>query len=427
MSEPMPFARDTVARMHAGKTTAEQECRAHIARIDAAEPRVQAWQHLALAPALENASQIDSLSPLAGVAVGVKDVIDTALMPTGYGSAAYAGHQPAWDAPIVTRTRQAGGIILGKTVSTEFAMSSPGKTRNPANTAHTPGGSSSGSCAAVAAGMAQIAFGTQTSGSIIRPAAFCGVVGYKPSFGTLNRTAVKPLSDSLDTVGVITRDLRDAAFATAVLAERPELMPGDQWCAPRIGVFLGSRWKLASAETAAALKRTETALSHAGCTVKDVPVPDWFDALYAHHDAVMGWETPRCLAYERAMLGDRLTPTTLQFLDLLSKTTLTEYDDARRALEHRAGLLERVLDGYDALLTPAAPGEAPLGLSNTGDPVFNKVWTLLHGPCLTLPVIKGPQGLPVGIQLIGRLGADAGLLATAAFVEDALAAMPGGE
>jgi len=421
-----PSARQVVGAVKAGRQTPEQICRAQVERIEAAETDVQAWQHLDLTNALAAARQVDRSAPLAGVCFGVKDVIDTATMPTGYGSAAYAGFQPAWDAPIVTRTRQAGGVILGKTVSTEFAMSSPGKTRNPANLAHTPGGSSSGSAAAVASGMVQVAFGTQTSGSIIRPAAYCGVVGYKPSFGLLNRTAIKVLSESLDTLGVITGDVGDAAWVTAVLAERPELLPGPRTGALRIGVFHGSRRLEALPETVTALELAASASSLAGAAVRQLPVPEFFEELYRHHDAVMGWETPRSLAFERESLAGQITETTRRLLDRLATTTLAEYDAARRALDRRAELLDRILGGCDVLLTPAAPGEAPLGFSSTGDPIFNKIWTLLHGPCLTLPVLSGPRGLPVGVQIVGRLGEDAALLRAASFIEDALAALPEG-
>ncbi len=424
-ARPMP-ATEVAASIRAGRRTAEDIFWQQMACIELAEPEVGAWHYVSPDTALAEAQHVDRFLPLAGVTFGIKDVIDTANMPTGYGSAAYEGSRPVWDAPIVTLARQAGGVMLGKTVCTEFAMSSPGKTRNPANLAHTPGGSSSGSCAAVAAGMVQVGFGTQTSGSIIRPAAYCGVVGYKPSFGMLNRTGVKVLSDSLDTVGLITGDVADAALVASVLAERPELMPRAAPRRLRVGIFHGSRWHLALPETAAALEQAASALAEAGCMTRRLPVPGFFEGLYAHHDAVMGWETPRSLAYERSLPAGKLTAVTHAFLDQLSQATLASYDAALGALETRAGLLDQILDGCDVLLTPAAAGEAPLGLETTGDPVFNKVWTLLHGPCVALPVCKGPSGLPVGVQIIGRLGGDADVLAAAVFIAGALAAQRGG-
>jgi amidase len=418
-------ARDVAASVRAGRRTAAEVCQAQIARCLEIEADVQAWQYLAPETALAAARWVRPDGPLAGVTFGVKDVIDTVDMPTEYGSAAYEGTRPPWDAPIVALTRAAGGVILGKTVTTEFAMASPSKTRNPANFEHTPGGSSSGSCAAVAAGMVHVAFGTQTSGSTIRPSSYCGVVGFKPSFGTLNRAAVKMLSDSLDTVGVITGDVRDAAFVTAVLADRPDLTC-ERPAGLRVGVFRGSRWDQALPETDAALRDAARALENGGVTVLEVAVPADFDAFYAHHDAVMGWETTRSLAYERACLEERLTDGTRAFMAHLAQATWRGYAAALAALRNRAAVLDRWMTGCDVLLTPAAPGAAPQGLESTGDPVFNKVWTLLHGPCVTVPVARTADGLPVGVQLVARLGDDAGLLAAAALLEDALAAMTRG-
>ena len=428
MSETMPSsltelsARETAARVAGNALAAEAVAAAFAERIAAVEPAVQAFAYFdrdrALAEALASPA-----GPLAGVTFGVKDVIDTADMPTGYGSAVYEGYQPAWDAPIVALTRQLGGVVLGKTVSTEFAMSSPGKTRNPHNPDHTPGGSSSGSCAAVAAGMVHVAFGTQTAGSILRPASYCGVVGYKPSFGTLNRAGMKPLSDSLDHLGVITRDVRDAAFVTAALAEKPALAEGTTNSPLRVGLFRTSRWASAEPATRAALDRTAAAIEAAGGTVRDLPVPDSFDGFFALFDAVMGWETPHTLAHERRVLGERISPITLGFIETLAKATRDQYDAALAVLKHRDAIVEELLDGCDVLITPAAPGEAPAGLGATGDPVFNKVWTLLHVPALSVPAGAGPGGLPVGVQVVGRIGDDARTLAAAALIEDALKAL----
>ncbi|WP_206682791.1 amidase [Chthonobacter albigriseus] len=403
-----------------GRLTPSAVAEAHLARISEREKDVQAFAFLDPDRARQEAISNKAAGPLAGVTFGVKDVIDTADMPTGYGSAAYEGFRPRWDAPIVALARAFGGTVLGKTVSTEFAMSSPGKTRNPHNLAHTPGGSSSGSCVAVAAGMVHVAFGTQTSGSIIRPASYCGVVGYKPSFGTLNRTAVKVLSDSLDTIGVVTRTVGDAATVVAALAENPALAKGSAPANLRIGVFATSRWAEAEPATRQALDRAAAAAQAGGAKVRPAEVPDWFEDLYAGHDAVMGWETPRSLAYERKVLTDKLAAETRRFLDVLARTTRAEYDAALEALVDRASLLDSLLGDADVLITPAAPGEAPAGLQATGNPVFNKVWTLLHGPCITVPTGVGPGGLPVGVQVVGRLGRDAETLAAAAFLERAL-------
>lgn len=413
-------ARETARRVSAGEVTAEAVAAAFADRIAAAEPEVQAFAFFDRDRALAEAKAAPA-GPLAGVTFGVKDVIDTVDMPTSYGSAVYEGHRPLWDAPAVALTRAFGGVVMGKTVTVEFALKSPGKTRNPHNTAHTPGGSSSGSCAAVAAGMVQIAFGTQTAGSILRPSSYCGVVGYKPSFGVLNRAGVKPLSDTLDHLGLVTRDVRDAAFVTAALAERPELAQGTAPTAPRIGLFRTSRWAQAEPATRDALARAAAAIEAAGGTVRELEVPDSFERLYALFDAVMGFETPRTLAYEHHVLGARISPITLDFIETLSQATRSDYDAALAALKDRDALVEELLDGCDGLITPAAPGEAPVGLP-TGDPVFNKPWTLLHVPALSVPAGVGPLGLPVGVQVIGRIGSDAETLALAAFIEDALKA-----
>lgn len=415
-------ARETAARVNDSSLTAQTVCAAFADRIAAAEPQVQAFAYFDRERALAEAFAAPA-GPLAGVTFGVKDIIDTADMPTSYGSEVYEGYQPAWDAPAVALARRLGGVVMGKTVTVEFALKSPGKTRNPHNPAHTPGGSSSGSCAAVAAGMVQVAFGTQTAGSILRPSSYCGVVGYKPSFGTLNRTGVKPLSDSLDHVGLVTRDVRDAAFAVAALAEKPALAQGTAGPALRVGLFRTSRWAQAEPATRAALARAAAAIQAAGGTVRELDVPESFEGYYALFDAVMGWETPRTLDYERYQLGERLSPITLDFIETLARATREDYDAALAVLKHREALVEELLDGCDVLITPAAPGEAPAGLGATGDPVFNKVWTLLHVPALAVPAGLGPQGLPVGVQVIGRIGTDAETLAAAAFIEDALKAM----
>lgn len=414
-------ARETAARVNDSSLTAQTVCAAFADRIEAAEPQVQAFAYYDRERALAEAFAAPP-GPLAGVTLGVKDVIDTVDMPTSYGSEVYDGYQPAWDAPIVALTRRLGGVVMGKTVTVEFALKSPGKTRNPHNLEHTPGGSSSGSCAAVAAGMVQVAFGTQTAGSILRPSSYCGVVGYKPSFGTLNRAGVKPLSDSLDHIGLVTRDVRDAAFAAAALAEKPALAQGTAGPGLRVGLFRTSRWAQAEPATRTALARAAAAIEAAGGTVREVEVPESFEGYFALFDAVMGWETPHILDYERHILGDRLSPITLDFIETLARATRDDYDAALAVLKHRDALVEELLDGCDVLITPAAPGEAPAGLGATGDPVFNKVWTLLHVPALSVPAGLGPQGLPVGVQVIGRIGTDAETLAAAAFLEDALKA-----
>jgi amidase len=311
---------------------------------------------------------------------------------------------------------------MGKTVSTEFAALAPGKTRNPRNGAHTPGGSSSGSAAAVAAGMVPLAFGTQTAGSIIRPASFCGVVGYKPSFGVIERAGVKTLAGSLDTVGVMARDVRDAAFFVAVLGDRPGLAVADASPALRVGLYRTATRDRAEPATVAAIERTAEALARSGIAVAEVAASqDHLDLLDAQ-TAIMGWETYRALAFERLYKLDRLAPKTQDFLrDAGDSVSLRDYDEAQRRLPALARSFEQLFEDIDVLLTPAAPGEAPAGLESTGDALFNRVWTALHLPCVCLPAGNGPGGLPVGVQIVGRRGDDGRTLACAAAVEAVLA------
>ncbi|MEA9391259.1 amidase [Acerihabitans sp. TG2] len=413
---------DLVEHIHQQTLSATAVTHAYQQAIADRDPQTGAWHRLAGEDALRYALAVDnraSKGALAGIPFGVKDVIDTADIATGYGSAMYEGFQPIADAGCVALTRRAGGIVLGKTVSTELAMASPNGTRNPHNLLHTPGGSSSGSCAAVAAGTALAAYGTQTSGSVIRPASYCGVVGYKPSFGLITTSGIKALSHSLDQVGIITRSVRDAALVASAVALRPDfaLNRDDDRLALRMGVFFSSDWTLAQPETLLAIEHTAQVMSHSGSVVIDVPVPPWFSDLFVMHDAVMGWEVTQALAYERSVMASRISPTTRDFLTLKAQATSVEYLAAQAQRLPRQLAMSALFNGCDVLITPAAAGEAPIGLDNTGDPFFNRAWTLLHLPCLTLPAVTGPNGLPVGVQLIGRPGGDRQLLRCAAAVE----------
>jgi Asp-tRNA(Asn)/Glu-tRNA(Gln) amidotransferase A subunit family amidase len=420
-------AREAAQRIAAGSLRAEALMTACLERIAAREPIIGAWQYLDPEAALAAARRCDASAPsgpLHGVPIAVKDLIDTADMPTGYGSAIYARHRPAADAACVALARAAGAVVIGKTVTTEFACFTPGRTANPRHPAHTPGGSSSGSAAAVADLMAPLAFGTQTAGSVIRPAAFCGIVGYKPSFGTIPRAGVKMLCDSLDTVGTMARNVADAAFFAGVVAGRPELRdipaPAARQGAPRFGLYRTPMWDEAEHATVRALDRARAALERAGARVTDIPFPEEHRRLTEAQQAIMGFELVRGLAHERLQHSAELSPALARLLDAGLAVGAPEYDAAiAETAASRAGF-----DGFfgecDALLTPAAPGEAPVGLGHTGNPVFNRMWTLLGAPCVTLPAIWGESGLPIGIQLVGRIGGDAGLIAAALFAERAL-------
>jgi Asp-tRNA(Asn)/Glu-tRNA(Gln) amidotransferase A subunit family amidase len=451
MSDPrLLTAREAAGQIAERRLTAEALVTSYLDRIEGRESVVGAWQYLDREQALAEARLRDleaPRGPLHGIPIAVKDLIDTFDMPTAYGSPIYRGHRPAADAACVAIARAAGAVVLGKTVTTEFATFTPGKTANPHNPAHTPGGSSSGSAAAVADGMAPLGFGTQTAGSVIRPASFCGCVGYKPSFGLINRAGVKPLSDSLDTVGVYARTVDDAAFFAGVLTERPALrhlqpgalrIPGSgipflaerpalhrlapSPAAPHFGLYRTPMWAEAEPATAAALDAARAALERAGAPVDELAVAPEHEGLTEAQDKIMGFETCRALADERIRHSAELSPRLAQLLDAGLAVGADEYDAARALAETARAGLAQFFGGCDAILTPAAPGEAPLGLGYTGNPVFNRMWTLLGAPCVAVPARWGESGLPTAVQLVGRIGDDARLLACAALLERALAA-----
>lgn len=418
-------AREAARHLTAGTLRSEELVRAYLDRIAEREPVVNAWEALDPDRAVAEAQARDRTAvrgPLHGLPVGIKDVIDTADMPTAYGSPIYAGHRPSTDAACVALMRDAGAVVLGKTVSTEFATFCPGKTANPHDPDVTPGGSSSGSAAAVADRMVPLAFGTQTAGSIVRPASFCGAVGYKPTYGTINRVGVKMIADSLDTVGVFARSVDDAAFFVSVLASRPRLLDRDDAAPPTIGLYRTPEWAKAEAATEAALAGAVDALVDAGARIVEVAAPAVFDGLTEAQSVIMDFEIARCLAPERLAHGGRISPQLRRNFEAGLSIGVEEYDRARdHAVSARASL-DALFGGCDALLVPAAPGEAPRGLAATGDAVFNRMWTLLHVPCVAVPAGRGPNGLPVGVQMVGRVGDDRRALQAAAFLERALMA-----
>jgi amidase len=312
-------------------------------------------------------------------------------------------------------------VVLGKTVTTEFAAFTPGKTANPHNPAHSPGGSSSGSAAAVAAGMVPLAFATQTAGSIIRPACYCGVVGYKPSFGLIARAGVKALADSLDTIGCMARTVEDAAFFVGVLTDRRSLREVAAPLPPRFGLCQTPMWTDAEPATIAALDRARSTLLAAGARVDDVAVPAEHHGLADAQDTIMRFEMARSLAWERIEHGDLISPALARLLDLGLSVGADDYDAARATLAGARLRLDAFFGECAAIVVPAAPGEAPEGLGNTGNPVFSRMWTALGVPCVTLPAGFGARGLPTGIQLVGRIGDDSRLMEAALFAERALA------
>jgi amidase len=293
----LPTALEAARRIADGSLTSEALVRACLERISEREPVVRAWQHLDLDAALKIARQVDQFGsgPLKGIPIGVKDIIDTADMPTGYGSPLYETFRPPRDAACVALARHAGALILGKTVTTEFAYFQPGRTRNPHDPARTPGGSSSGSAAAVASGMVPLAFGTQTAGSIIRPASFCGCVGYKPTFGLIDRTGVRPFADSLDTIEVFASTVQDAAFFASTIAGRPDLRITDEVFRPRIGLTRTHAWEAAEPATATAIDEAAARLRATGLEVREVALPDRWRGLLEAQKTIMAFEAARSL------------------------------------------------------------------------------------------------------------------------------------
>lgn len=422
MSEPWELpAAEAAALLSRGGLSALELVQSCLARIAAREPGVQAWEHLDPERALDAARRCDRegrRGPLFGLPVGVKDLIDTRDMPTAYGTSLHAGHRPSADAACVAALRAAGGVILGKTVTTELAYFTPGKTRNPHDPSRTPGGSSSGSAAAVACGMVPAALGTQTAGSVIRPAAFCGVVGFKPSFGLLAREGIKPIAPSLDTLGVFARALGDLPLLCAALGAPLTLpAPGRP---PRVALCRTAEWESAEPAARAAVERAASGLAAAGAQVRELALPAAFDGLVEAQKTVMAVEMAQQLAPERAAGEERLGDPIRKLFRAGDAAFGAAYAQAKAQGDRCRELFGAALAPSDLLLTLAAPGEAPLGLAATGDPLFNRIWTLLHVPCLSLPAGRGPHAMPLAVQLVGSRGNDAALLAHATWIAQAL-------
>ena len=389
-------------------------------RIREREPVIRAWTHIDVDGAMRRASALDAQATaglLHGLPIGVKDLFDTFDMPTSYGSPIYANHRPAADASSVALTRAAGGIIVGKTVTTEFATFHPGPTCNPHNPKHTPGGSSSGSAAAVADWMVPLGFASQTAGSIVRPAAYCGVVGYKPTYGTINRVGAKMISDTLDTVGVLSRSVPDAALFVAALSERRELLiERPQADPPRVGLCRTYEWDRASPETKAVVEDAARRLAKAGAKVRDVVLPSPFAGLVEAQLAIMVREVALCLSHERLVHREKLSREMVAMIEAGLAVTPERYDAAQSLARSCRAVLSDVFDGIDVVIAPSTFGEAPEGIHATGDPLFNRIWTLLHVPVVHLPVGRGPRGLPVGVTVAGPLGADRATLLVADWI-----------
>jgi Asp-tRNA(Asn)/Glu-tRNA(Gln) amidotransferase A subunit family amidase len=408
--------------LRTGAFTAEAVAQSCLARIAEREPEVQAWIHLDPGQVLAQARAADrrrtaglSLGVLHGIPVGIKDIIDTADMPTENGTVLHAGRRPAKDAAIITRLRNAGAIIVGKTVTTELATYAPGKTRNPHHPEHTPGGSSSGSAAAVAAGMVPLAVGTQTNGSAIRPAAFCGVYGYKPTAGLISQTGVLRQSPALDQIGVFARTVDDAALLAAQLIESPLDFAADADVPPRLAFIKTPRWEDTTDDTRAAYARLIERLgdSVTGDSVTEVAMPAAAAPAWDWHRTVMETEIAANFETEWCDGKDRLSASLRGQIERGRATAVADYQYALAQIPRVDALFTDLYAKYDAILTPSVAGTAPRGLGSTGDPAFCTLWTFCGMPAINVPLLHGANGLPLGVQLVGPRRGDARVLRAA--------------
>lgn len=439
----MEFNRMTACDMaegiREGRFSSEEVTRACIERIDSREESVQAWAWFDRDYAVEQARRADRLrtqgeplGALHGVPVGVKDIIDTQDMPTEYGTSIFAGWQPSRDATVVSLLRCAGAVILGKTVTAELAFYAPGKTRNPHNPMHTPGGSSSGSAAAVAAGMVPLAVGTQTNGSVIRPAAFCGTVGFKPTHGRISRFGVLHQSWVLDQLGVFATHVEDAALLAETLMNFDDrdpdmrLFPRPRLCEamsipltrePRIGFVRSPIWDMAEEDTR---RELPLLVERLGGDVTDVVLPGIFDEAIAAHKIIMQADFALNFAELYRRDSERLSPVLRETIEKGMAVPAHEYNRAVERIPLLNEELNKLLEDYDALITPAAPGSAPAGLDTTGSPIFCTIWTLCGVPAITLPLLQGTNGLPMGVQVISGRGNDRRLIRISVWLEEKL-------
>jgi len=434
-------AADAARAIRDGAISSEQLMESCLARVREVENEVQAWQFLDPEHALTQARARDQdrregrpVGPLHGVPVGIKDIIDTTDMPTEDGTVLHAGRQPMHDAAAVAMLRAAGAVIMGKTVTTECATYTPGKTRNPHNPAHTPGGSSSGSAAAVAAGMVPLAIGTQTNGSVIRPAAFCGVHGFKPTFGMIPRSGIMKLSRALDHVGVFARGLEDVALIGEQLAgwdgADPDTRPGarppllemlaqEPPLPPLLALVKGPLWERAAPDTREAFEELAAVL---GDRVEEIELPGSAANALVWQQTIMEAEMAANLDLEWEKGRDRLSASLRAQLARGREIRALDYQKALARIPVLNEAFDEFYARYDALLAPSAPGTAPEGLGATGDPAFCTLWTLCGMPALNLPLLRGENGLPLGVQLVGRRGGDAQLLRTARWLTAQVAA-----
>ncbi len=414
---------EVVEQIHQGQLKPSALMQAYAQQIAEHEPTIGAFIHVDVEAALAQARKLDDTAPaglLFGIGFGVKDIIDTATMPTGYGSPIYADYQPRADAACVGQLKNQGAILVGKTVTTEFAVFHPGKTVNPHNHAHTPGGSSSGSAAAVAAGLVPLALGTQTAASIFRPASFCGVVGYKPSYGLISRVGAKTLAESFDTLGPMGRCVADVALMAAAAAKRHDLVIGKDTARdnkPRVGVFRSPYWDRAEPAMQQAVLDMAKRLGEKSVSVTEIDSPPGFEDLAQAQSDFMLWQAAIALDYEYRHHHSQCSAKLIEVLEQGQALKWSQVQAAADTMSRARQALEEIFKQVDVLITPAAPGEAPEGIGATGDPIFGRTWIALGTPGLTLPGATGPRGLPLGVLAVGAPGRDREFLQAAWMLE----------
>ena len=407
---------DAASRIADGKISAVELTSAYLERIALCNPSVRAFRHIDPEFSLAQARLADespAKSRLHGVPFAIKDVIDTADFPTEYGTPIYAGHRPKTDAACVRKMRAAGCVPLGKLVTTEYAMFTPNETRHPLDPERTAGGSSSGTGAAIGARMVPIAFGNQTAGSLIRPAAYCGTYGLKPTHGTADSTGILPLQPYFDTLGYVANHIEDIqAFYEIVAGVAPQDWAREK--TPKIGVCETFQWPFAEPESRLTLEKTAAQLADAGCLVEEFALPDHYEGLVDVHRRVLYTGIAISLANDFAKRSHLMSARLHEIINEGKATSNEQYTAAFQFAERcREHVNEECFKDFDAIICPSTPGIAPLGYE-TGSPIFQVTWTLLGVPCLNLPVATGPHGMPVGVQLIGKRYQDAALLALGA-------------
>jgi Asp-tRNA(Asn)/Glu-tRNA(Gln) amidotransferase A subunit family amidase len=412
-------AREILAAIDSGRVTCEAVTRACLERIAEREPKVAAWEFLDADLAIAQARALDrsaAKGALIGVPIGVKDIIDTFDMPTAYGSPIYAGHRPRRDAACVALSRKAGGVVMGKTVTTEFAVNYPGKTRNPFDPARSPGGSSSGSAAAVADCMVPLALGTQTTGSTIKPGSFCGVFAYRPTFGDIRCAGLMESSGSFDTPTLYARTVEDIAhYRDVLIGVAPEPL-AEMASAPRIGFVRPPQWIKLEPYTQQLLEDAARRLSRAGANVSDAVLPPEFANAEEEHRVISCREFVHNFTREIEQHWNELSEDLRNGKIKTGKAySFERYRSAQESAARCRRGLGQAFDNYDVLLAPSAVGEAPIGW-NTGDSTLASIWSLMHTPTMNVPVFKGPNALPVGAQVIGANGADRKLFAAARWI-----------